>query len=177
MVRNTKGGSSHKKMASKNAKMNLGYRKLRKVKEEGEDYAIVVRNLGGGHCLIKNNCDGKERMCVIRGKFKGRNKRGNQIIEGSIVLVGLRSWEIVKPGKLEKCDLLEVYATTQQKELKELKEWNLTEDTKNQNDIDGNIEFTNDEDIEDYLKSDTKTQDVSTLKKELEEGEFDWDDI
>ena len=38
MVRNTKGGSSHKKMASKNAKMNLGYRKLRKVKEEGEDY-------------------------------------------------------------------------------------------------------------------------------------------
>ena len=72
---------------------------------------------------------------------------------------------------------MEVYATTQQKELKELKEWNLTEDTKNQNDIDGNIEFTNDEDIEDYLKSDTKTQDVSTLKKELEEGEFDWDDI
>ena len=79
MVKNTKGGSRHKKMASKNAKMGFKTHRLRKIQEEGEDYAIVVKNLGGGHCLVKCNSDGNERMCVIRGKFKGRNKRSNQV--------------------------------------------------------------------------------------------------
>ena len=176
MVKNTKGGSRHKKMASKNAKMGFKTRRLRKIQEEGEDYAIVLKNLGGGHCLVKCNSDGKERMCVIRGKFKGRNKRSNQIIEGGFVLIGLRDWEIVKPGKLPKCDLLEVYSRDQQNDLKEIKGLKLIEDNNSlENDL--NIEFTNEVEVEDYVKTSASKVEDSNLKKELEEGEFNWDDI
>ena len=176
MVKNTKGGNRHKKMASKNFKQPRTH-KLRKIREEGEDYAMVIKNSGGGHCVVKCNSDGKERTCVIRGKFKGRNKRSNQIIEGGLILVGLRDWEVVKPGKLQKCDLLEVYNRDQLNELKELKDMKLIDEKTDEND--DNIEFTNDEDMEDYIAKNT-TIGVSTksnLKTELEEGGFDWDDI
>jgi len=115
-------------------------------------------------------------MCVIRGKFKGRNKRSNQIIEGGFVLVGLRDWEIVKPGKLPKCDLLEVYSRDQQNDLKEIKGLKLIEETNNEEN-DANIEFTNEVEVEDYVKTSAPKVEASNLKKELEEGEFDWDDI
>ena len=178
MVRNTKGGNRHKKMASKNFKAGFKTHKLRKIREKGEDYAIILKNSGGGHCLVKCNSDGKERTCVIRGKFKGRNKRSNQIIEGGIVLVGLRDWEIVKPGKLEKCDLLEVYNRELINELKDIKDMHLFDDLKEKNENEVNIEFTNEVDDYEYANITNNTpNNISTLKTELEEGEFDWDDI
>ena len=79
MVKNTKGGKSHKKMASKNFKADQRRPKLRKVREEGEDFAVVLKISGGGCLVVQCNSDGKERTCIIRGKFKGRNKRSNQI--------------------------------------------------------------------------------------------------
>ena len=177
MVRNTKGGKSHKKMASKNFKQGLRRHKLRKIQEEGEDYAMIIKNSGGGHCVVKCNNDGKERTCVIRGKFKGRNKRSNQIHEGGIVLIGLRDWEIVKPGKLPKCDLLEVYNNDQLNELKEIKNMHLFDNLKEKEAVD-NIEFTNEVDIDDYVIENKSTTVVnSNLKTELEKNEFDWDDI
>ncbi len=176
MVKNTKGGNRHKKMASKNFKQ-LRTHKLRQIREEGEDYAMVIKNSGGGHCVVKCNSDCKERTCVIRGKFKGRNKRSNQIIEGGIILVGLRDWEVVKPGKLQKCDLLEVYNRDQLNELKELKDMKLIDEKTDE--TDDNIEFTNDEDMEDYVvkNAGSNASTKSNLKTELEEGDFDWDDI
>jgi|UniRef100_A0A6C0C5W2 initiation factor 1A len=176
MVKNTKGGNRHKKMASKNFKQQRTH-KLRKIREDGEDYAMVIKNSGGGHCVVKCNSDGKERTCVIRGKFKGRNKRSNQIIEGGLVLIGLRDWEVVKPGKLEKCDLLEVYSRDQCSELKEVKGMNLIIDNDEENH--DNIEFTNEEDMEDYVAENMKVSSSanSNLKTDLEETEFDWDDI
>ncbi len=176
MVKNTKGGNRHKKMASKNFKEGLRRHKLRKIKEEGEDYAMVIKISGGGCCVVKCNSDSKERTCIIRGKFKGRNKRSNQIYDGGIVLVGLRDWEIVKPGKLPKCDLLEVYNAEHISELKTLKEIKLFDEIKNEEA--DNIEFTNDVEIEDYVKtSDTVVSDNSNLKTELNDNDFDWDDI
>ena len=177
MVRNTKGGNRHKKMASKNFKQGFKQQKVRKVKEEGENYAMVIKVSGGGCCVVKCNSDGKERTCIIRGKFKGRNKRSNQIYDGCMVLVGLRDWEIVKPGKLPKCDLLEVYSVDQHNDLKNFKNMNLFDELKSKDD-DVNIEFTNEVEIEDYVKqNDTKVSSNTNLKTELEDNEFDWDDI
>ena len=89
MVKNKKGGSGHKKMARKNVAPKGGYnKKLRKAVEEGEMYARVTAMLGGGHARIIC-ADGKERTLVIRGKFRGRNKRDNTLKLNTFVLVGL----------------------------------------------------------------------------------------
>ena len=120
MVKNKKGGSSHKKMARKNVAPKGGYnKKLRKAVEEGEMYARVTAMLGGGHARIIC-ADGKERTLVIRGKFRGRNKRDNTLKLNTFVLVGLQSVSfgaVIQKGKLEKADLLEVYKEGQKEEL------------------------------------------------------------
>lgn len=178
MVKNTKGGKSHKKMASKNFKANQRRPKLRKIREEGEDFAIVLKVSGGGCLVVQCNGDGKERTCIIRGKFKGRNKRSNLIKEGGIVLVGLRDWEIVKPGKLPKCDLLEVYGGEQQDEVKRLKEFTLLDEEIQKEEE--TVVFTNDVDDYNYAKvtDDTPSnKNIEALKNDLVDGEFDWDDI
>lgn len=116
MVKNTKGGSGHKKMGRKfttGAKNN----KLRISEEEGEIYSIVLKMCGNGmfHCF---GIDGITRLGHIRGKFSGRGKRDNLVETGKWVLIGLREWDIEpsttklsdKKEKMQKCDLLEVYS-------------------------------------------------------------------
>ena len=79
----------------------------------------VTAMLGGGHARIIC-ADGKERTLVIRGKFRGRNKRDNTLKLNTFVLVGLQSVSfgaIIQKGKLEKADLLEVYKEGQKEEL------------------------------------------------------------
>lgn len=123
MVKNTKGGSGHKSQARKyetSAKqVNL---KTRFSEDEYEYYAQVVANLGNGMCHVMCK-DGKKRLCVIRGKFRGRGKRDNIITNGKWVLVGGREFESTKSGEgkdLEKCDLLEVYSDLDKERLKSL---------------------------------------------------------
>lgn len=124
MVKNTEGGSKHKNMARKyvNDKQTT-HGKLRYSQNELEYYAHVTTNLGGGMCYVE--CvDGKKRLCIIRGKFKGRGKRDNVIAVGKWVLVGGRDFEAEKSGigkDLEKCDLLEIYSDSDKERLKELK--------------------------------------------------------
>lgn len=112
MVRNMKGGNKAKKMARKNnTSTNTGEpRKTRLANpdEPCEMYAIVEKLYGQGNCGVRCN-DGRERLCVIRNKFRGRNRHGNSVVVGSRLLVGLRDWEVVGVGKQEKCDLLYVY--------------------------------------------------------------------
>jgi initiation factor 1A len=110
MVRNVTGGSKHKSQARKNVVPRGGASgALRVAQEEGECFAQVERMLGGSNCHVK--CvDGIVRLCVIRGKFRGKGKRDNVLSLGSIVLVGMRDYESCKgKDKLETCDLLEVY--------------------------------------------------------------------
>lgn len=110
MVKNTTGGSKHKSQARKNVAPRGGASSaLRVAQEEGECYAQVEKMLGGSNCHVK--CvDGDTRLCVIRGKFRGRGKRDNTLSTGSLVLVGIRDYETCKGGgKLQTCDLLEVY--------------------------------------------------------------------
>ena len=123
MVKNTKGGSGHKSQARKyetsSKQVNL---KTRFSESEYEYYAQVVANLGNGMCHVMCK-DGQKRLCIIRGKFRGRGKRDNAICNGKWVLVGGRDFESSKSGdgkSLEKCDLLEVYSDLDKERLKTL---------------------------------------------------------
>jgi len=119
MVKNTTGGSKHKSQARKNVAGRYTNSALRVTCEEGESYAQVEKILGGPHMHVV--CmDGKTRLCTIRGKFRGKGKRDNRLENGTWVMVGLRDYESVKPtdGKLENCDLLEVYKDTDKDRLK-----------------------------------------------------------
>mgnify|MGYP003351294470 CR=1 FL=1 len=156
MVKNTHGGSGHKKFARKHtsgAKSN----KLRVSEDEGEIYAIVTKMLGNGmfhcHCI-----DGVIRLGHIRGKFSGRGKRDNMVDGGKWVLIGLREWDKdTNPNpnpkqKLQQCDLLEVYNDFETDKLKT---------TVNQ---DWSVFIANDE------------KNSFSTKKETESAEF-WDPI
>jgi translation initiation factor 1A len=136
MVKNTHGGSGHKKFARKNTsgpKSN----KLRISEDEGEIYAIATKMLGNGmfhcHCV-----DGIVRLGHIRGKFSGRGKRDNMVEGGKWVLIGLREWDVpseksisISKGKekIQQCDLLEVYSDLDKQRLKESvsEDWSVLE--------------------------------------------------
>lgn len=112
MVKNTIGGSGHKKQASKYAggggesKVAL---KLRISESPYELYAQVTSLLGNSMCHVVCQ-DDKVRLCFIRGKFRGRGKRDNTLTIGKWILVGIRDYETAKKDKLENCDLLDIYS-------------------------------------------------------------------
>jgi initiation factor 1A len=130
MVKNTQGGSSHKKFARKfsSGGASNNNNRLRVSEDEGEIYAIVTKMLGNGmfhcHCL-----DNQIRLGHIRGKFSGRGRRDNTVEGGKWVLIGLREWDIPSEktstvlksasSKMQKCDLLEVYSDSDKYRLKE----------------------------------------------------------
>ena len=126
MVKNKTGGNKSKKSARKHIQtIDRSYsRKLRLIEEEGENYAIVIKLLGGPNCEVVCN-DGINRQCIIRNKFRGRDKRDNNIAPGVWVLVGVRDWE-ARTNKATKCDLLEVYSSNEKDKLKAISSINFT---------------------------------------------------
>lgn len=136
MVKNTHGGSGHKSQARKNT-VNAKYSssKLRLRDDEDEIYGQVLKILGGGMCSVLCQ-DGIERMCIIRGKFRGRGKRDNTLLGGSWILVAKRSWSGETTNGKEKCDLLEIYGELDKKKLQAVEtsiNWNsfIANDIKN----------------------------------------------
>jgi translation initiation factor IF-1 len=127
MVINDKGGCKGKKVARKH--LTKGKNELRLSHSSNEKYAIVKRLLGNTCDVVCD--DGKERRCIIRGKFTGRNKRDNMLDSGAFILVGLREWVNEDMGggggggggggsgsgcgnkNVKFCDLLEVYNSTE----------------------------------------------------------------
>jgi len=128
MVRNEGGGNKMKHLARKhvNGASQQANKFLRVSECKDELYAYIMRILGNSMCLVK--CfDGYERLCHIRGKFTGRSKRENALAQGTWVLVGLRQWDadkefaskVSKTGKsIQKCDLLEIYSSTEREKLR-----------------------------------------------------------
>jgi len=115
MVKNSFGGNKAKRGARKNAEPSGNSRELRLIDEDGECYAIITKIQGGGMCEAA--CyDGKNRLCVIPGKFKGRGRSSNRIEAGSWVMVGIRDWEVRSNGK-QKCDLLHIYGDGEKEKL------------------------------------------------------------
>jgi len=118
MVKNKSGGRNNRKMASKNTVAGVRST-IRLVKDEDEIYAKATAMLGNGMATVICS-DKKTRLLQIRKKFRGRNKRDNAISIGSILLVGLRSWEARTDAKKEKVDLLYVYNESQYETLKQI---------------------------------------------------------
>ena len=116
MVKNTKGGSGHKKFARKHVAVKTSTY-LRESVEECEIYAIVTKLLGNNmfHCI---SIGGVTCLGHIRGKFAGRGKRDNTIVTGTWILVGMREWED-SSKKYPHCDLLEVYSDSDKLRLKD----------------------------------------------------------
>ena len=118
MVKNKKGGSGHKRQARKHTTGGHSFNRTRYADDPLELYAVCTKVYGGGNVAVKCQ-DGKERLCVLRKKFKGRGKRDNTVAAGIYLLVGLREFECVAAGKQEKCDLLEVYSEHDKKVLEQ----------------------------------------------------------
>ena len=180
MVKNKKGGSKHKKGARKHLNNNNVKRKFRKAVEEGEIYARVLAISGGGHAKILC-ADKKERTLVIRGKFRGRNKRDNTIKLDSIVLAGLRSvsmGEVREKNKKEKADLIYVYNQGDMDELKNIPEVYNILNSKGKDEADDDLfdRTGGTENIKLDIDKEVNQKDNTTENK-LEDVEFDWDDI
>lgn len=194
MVKNTQGGSSHKKFARKHSSAARSNR-LRVSEDEGELYAIVTKMLGNGmfhcHCI-----DDRQRLGHIRGKFSGRGKRDNMVELGKWVLIGLREWDISSDkskslsAKLQQCDLLEVYSEGDKARLKEtcVENWEILDNndlsrTSHEDTIDGttDIVFATDKDEDrDRLvaEMDSATAEKIVFKTEDAQEELvDFDDI
>ena len=184
MVKNTTGGSKHKNIARK-AISGGGRSRLRTAEEEGELYAVVTKILGGSMCSVVG-CDNKERMCVIRGKFRGGKRRDNMLRTGTLVLVGDREWET--SSKKMTCDLLEVYSDSDTNSLKmtvKTVDWSFVTGVgdvggvcKTTQQVD-EIEFadnTINEEYKDLIETETTNKVISSLDFEHDE-EVDIDDI
>jgi initiation factor 1A len=171
MVKNTHGGSTHKKFARKHttaAKSN----RLRLSEDEGEIYAIVTKMLGNGmfHCYC---IDGDIRLGHIRGKFSGRGKRDNMVEIGKWVLIGLREWDIIESttkkvsgkDKLQKCDLLEVYSDSDKLRLKDtvVADWSDLE----ANDVSRTTKEVNMDDTTEVVFASEKDEDRERLLEEM----------
>ena len=118
MVKNSTGGNKSKKQARKTTLQHQQPAKeIRKAKEDGEIYAAVSKMFGGKECEVMCT-DHKSRRCVMRSKFSFRGKAENNLSVGTMILVGLRDWEVRHTGS-ERCDLLEVYSQSEKERLKQ----------------------------------------------------------
>lgn len=121
MPKNKGGGKSHKRQGNKHANNLSTSIKIRLPKESAEILARVTKMCGNGRAEVKCS-DGKTRILEIRRKFRGRNKRDNMISVETIVLAGIRDWEVRTADKKGKTDLLYVYSLGQHSTLKKLDE-------------------------------------------------------
>jgi len=113
MLKNNSGGKRAKSFARKNEAVRTVER-LRLSECDEEVYACVIKIFGNTCAII--TIDGKNLLGHIRKKFSGRGKRTSTIVNGSVVLIGLRHWE-----KEEKnCDILEVYSANEVEQLKNI---------------------------------------------------------
>lgn len=100
------------KRKGKTSRPNQNYGPTRLPEEAGELLGVVSRLMGGPHIQVMCS-DGSERLCVIRRKFRGRHKRGNEVSSGTLVLVGLYEWSSGSGARGPQGDLLHVYSRDQ----------------------------------------------------------------
>lgn len=130
MVLNAGGGNKGKGVARKFVTQNTGgggAKTVRLAQAEGETYAIVKQLLG--NCMCSVICsDGYKRLCIIRKKFTGRRKADNNVMSGTVVLVGMhdyggggsKSAASAAASSALKCDLLYVYGDQEREKLRKV---------------------------------------------------------
>lgn len=128
-----KGGKNRRR-----GKNDSGFKRELQLRDEGQEYAQVVRMLGSGR--VECMCfDGEERLAHIRGKMRKKV----WINQGDIVLVSIREFQP------DKCDVILKYHPDEARALKaqgELPEnTNIMESSKfGESDDECNFEFDND---------------------------------
>jgi len=170
MVVNKKGGNKSKKLARKHITSHTN-KPMRYVIEEGEMYATIVKHYGG-QCQVMT-ADGETRLCIVRGKFKGRQRRDNNISLGSWILVGIREWEQRSDGK-NKCDLLYVYSDIEKENLKQNTKINFSQLDKINSEttgieIDNSVQFCENANAKEYMNINEETNEKETNEKETNE--------
>ena len=180
--KNKKGGSSYRKMARKNIRSDYKKPATRLAKpSDGEIYSKVTKCYGNGMVDVVDS-EGITRLCIIRKKFKGRNKKDNNVSVDSIVLVGLRTWEVLSGNKKPKVDLLYTYSQSQMEEIKKDKNFNIDISKEGDEDDKSTIEFSNNAISEEFNVKITKSDDISQKsekkpEKKSEPVGINWDDI
>jgi translation initiation factor 1A len=97
--------------------------------QDGQAYAVATKILGNRRINVKCS-DGRERMAIIMGRFKGKS---NWIEVGTLVLINLREYSI-NDDKAEVCNIYDPYDVSQLRKLGELNWMNV--DQKDDDDID-----------------------------------------
>ena len=149
---------------------------------------------GNGMAEVLCN-DEKKRLLIIRRRFKGRNKRDNFVSVDKILLVGLRSYEVVSEKKKQKVDLLYVYNNEDISDLKNDTTFNLNilPDSLKISMENNPLDITNKRDWskvyeeeqeektqkeEQKIKKEEKLKERKQIQKnKKEEEEINWDDI
>lgn len=115
----TKNSGGHRKFKSAH-----GFRREIIFKEMGQEYALVTKMLGNGHCECQ--CyDDVVRLGNIRGKLRKRV----WISVGDVVLCGLRDYQD------EKVDIIHKYTPDEVHNLKTMGEIPLEEAEREKNDL------------------------------------------
>ena len=98
-------------------------------KEEGTEYAQVIKALGSGRFTVQLNLQTKQIIARVRGKFKhGVKKKANFVNVGSIVLVSLRDFQE------DVADIIHIYDNSEANKLK--KSGQIVFDCKDENELD-----------------------------------------
>jgi translation initiation factor IF-1 len=187
MVKNKVGGNRAKKQGRKHQAESVTVRKVRFSEDNDEIYACCEKFLGGDQCLVKCIDNGKQRLCMIRKKFRGRHKTDNKIVIGTWLLVGKRNYQTFTKSGHEICDLLEVYRNDEIDSIKlhhPEKIWDIfkgignafTNHNQENNDDDIGIDITNNYTTNDIVKPDDFIQEETFLGDD-EDDDICFDDI
>jgi hypothetical protein len=103
MVKNTKGGTGHKKQAHKST--NVVRTNTVMSSHEDEVYVVITKICGGMNYLVKT-LENETLFCKAGKKFM---KESSQHIIGCYLLVGIRTWDSKTNSGLRKCDIIETY--------------------------------------------------------------------
>lgn len=119
MVKNTTGGNKSKNISRKRLNESTQKKTVLQLSTDAilEQYAQVTRIYGNNRCEVLCQ-DGTKRVCLIGGKFRGRNKRDNHVVLNTWVLVGLRDFESDDATNIKNCDLLCVYDDADKEKLR-----------------------------------------------------------
>lgn len=162
---NKKGGKKHKR----NKKQDDTFEKNLRLKEEGQEYAQVIKCLG--NCRFNVLCfDGKERMATMCGTMRKRRF----INQDDIVLVSLRDWQDAK------CDIIDNYDENLVRKMKDKglvpDSIKLDVDKQYSDDDDDNLGFVFSTDIPNS-ESDEERKETSDDESSEEEEMIDIDEI
>jgi len=118
-------------------------------KEDGQEYAQVLKMLGNGR-LDAMCFDGNKRLCHIRGKLRKKVWINN----GDIILVGLRDYQDMK------ADVIQKYSSD---EARNLKTYGELPDTVAINENDANEDDIEFNDLDEYSGSSDEGDDIDNI--------------